>query len=285
MATALVALPCLCLALALVACGREVARDEPSSSSSLLAGTLSKTQSKEDEAGSEVQSGLTPESVWEIEPEAVVDEAAIEQLGEEAFFVAEPIPDDVFSRMDGRSFKDDGELSRDDLSYLRILHKDADGVVKLGEMVCAASIADDLLDIMHELYDADYPIERMVLVDNYYPREASSALDPVGNDADTASMDDNNTSCFNYRLIGGSDTISNHATGHAVDINTLYNPYCVPSTGHVSPQGGSAYADRSVITPYTIEADGVCVRIFKEHGFSWGGDWTNVKDYQHFEKP
>jgi peptidoglycan L-alanyl-D-glutamate endopeptidase CwlK len=27
-----------------------------------------------------------------------------------------------------------------------------------------------------------------------------------------------------------------------------------------------------------------CVRIFKEHGWAWGGDWKSFKDYPHFEK-
>lgn len=27
-----------------------------------------------------------------------------------------------------------------------------------------------------------------------------------------------------------------------------------------------------------------CVRIFKAHGWAWGGDWEGFKDYPHFEK-
>ena len=26
------------------------------------------------------------------------------------------------------------------------------------------------------------------------------------------------------------------------------------------------------------------VRIFKTYGWKWGGDWSGVKDYQHFSK-
>ncbi|WP_336246075.1 MULTISPECIES: M15 family metallopeptidase [Anaerovoracaceae] len=25
-------------------------------------------------------------------------------------------------------------------------------------------------------------------------------------------------------------------------------------------------------------------KLFKKHGFTWGGDWKALKDYQHFEK-
>ena len=33
-----------------------------------------------------------------------------------------------------------------------------------------------------------------------------------------------------------------------------------------------------------LDAGDECCRIFAEHGFTWGGDWENVKDYMHFEK-
>ena len=226
-----------------------------------------------------------PKSAWEIEPDGVVSAETIEYLGEDALFVQEPIPDDVFARMEGHSFKDDGTVSRDDLRYLRILHRDANGKIMEGEMVCNASISDDLLRVMRELYDGGFPIERMRLVDDYYAAEATSAYDPVSNDADTASMEDDNSSCFNYRLVTGATTTSNHATGTAVDINTLYNPYVILYKDEILPSNGERYADRSVITPYTITEDGLCVRTFKKYGFSWGGDWTGVKDYQHFERP
>lgn len=39
------------------------------------------------------------------------------------------------------------------------------------------------------------------------------------------SMEDNNSSAFNYRPIEGTDRPSKHALGTAIDINTLYNPY------------------------------------------------------------
>ena len=42
--------------------------------------------------------------------------------------------------------------------------------------------------------------------------------------------------------------------------------------------------DREQDFPYKIDENDLCCRLFKEHGFSWGGDWNSVKDYQHFEK-
>jgi hypothetical protein len=33
-----------------------------------------------------------------------------------------------------------------------------------------------------------------------------------------------------------------------------------------------------------INIDSVCYKIFKKYGWEWGGDWTSIKDCQHFEK-
>ena len=72
----------------------------------------------------------------------------------------------------------------------------------------------------------------------------------------------------------------------AIDINPFYNPYVRQRKGRVlvSPSNAQEYVDRSKDFPYKIEKGDLCYRLFKQHGFSWGGDWKNSKDYQHFEK-
>jgi hypothetical protein len=74
--------------------------------------------------------------------------------------------------------------------------------------------------------------------------------------------------------------------GMAIDINPLYNPLVKERGGHVLfyPSNAEAYIDRTKYFPYKIEKGDLCVRLFKKYGFSWGGDWRNSKDYQHFEK-
>ena len=37
--------------------------------------------------------------------------------------------------------------------------------------------------------------------------------------------------------------------------------------------------------PYSMGPDCSVVRVFKQHGWRWGGDWRSCKDYQHFDKP
>ena len=102
-------------------------------------------------------------------------------------------------------------------------------------------------------------------------------------------MEDNNTSCFNYRVVDGTNSLSKHALGRAIDINPFYNPYVVfdkNGTGetYISPGGSEIYADRSQNFPYKIDENDLCYKLFKEHGFTWGGNWNSSKDYQHFQK-
>lgn len=189
-------------------------------------------------------------------------------------FSRQGIPDTVFVRMQGKSFGEGCTTARADLCYLRVLHYNKEGTVCQGELVCHKDIADDLLSIFRRLFEARYPIERMVLVDDY--------------DADDeASMRANNSSAFNFRYISGTRRLSRHSLGMAIDINPRYNPYVRQKNGRrmVSPSGSEPYADRTKEFPYKIVKGDLCYRLFKEHGFTWGGDWKNSKDYQHFEKP
>lgn len=197
-------------------------------------------------------------------------------------FYYEPLSDHLRRYITGVSFPatDTEEeaaalaVSYDDLRYVHVLHYDFDGNPVEGELICNEYIAQDLVEIFYELYYNEYQIERMVLIDEY-------------DGDDTASMEDNNTSCFNYRVVEGSDSLSKHAYGLAVDINPFYNPYVTyekDGTEKVSPVAALGYADRSVNFPYKIDEDDLCCRLFKEHGFIWGGNWNSLKDYQHFQK-
>ena len=141
-------------------------------------------------------------------------------------------------------------------------------------MVCNKAIANDLLEIFRELYRQKYPIQRIRLIDDY---EAD----------DERSMRDNNTSCFCYRRVSGTARLSKHATGMAVDINTLYNPYVRTGKGGrriVEPATATKYVDRHQSFPYKIVKGDLLHRLFLQHGFKWGGSWRTMKDWQHFEK-
>lgn len=192
---------------------------------------------------------------------------------QEGFFIS-PVTGDIYARILGKSYKQGALIGLEELRYVQVLHVDFEGKTRKGELICNRSVADDLMSVFMELYEARYPIERICLVDEY------------GAD-DELSMENNNSSCFNYRVINGTNRLSNHGKGMAMDINPLYNP-CVRKRKDgsvlVEPAAGKPYADRSGDSPYMIKKDDLCCRIFEKYGFEWGGDWTNPKDYQHFEK-
>lgn len=205
--------------------------------------------------------------------EIVTAEAVKEFGGLDSCFLSEPIPDKVWARMQGKTYKENPYIHRSDLRHIRALHWDFDQKIHVGEMVCNKLIADRLVNILRRLYAAKYPIQRMVLPDVY-------------NADDEKQMRENNSSCFCYREIAGSNVLSLHAQGLAVDLNTLYNPYYKDrpdGTRFVQPSNASVYCDRSNWFPYKIDHNDFAYRLFTEAGFEWGGDWKSVKDYQHFE--
>lgn len=209
-------------------------------------------------------------------------------------FFYEPLSDDIIQRITGISYPvtadkkdtvsvtavnianspDEIQVSYDDLRYVNVLYYNFKGIERYGELICNKAIAQDIVEIFYELYQNEYQIEQIRLIDEY-------------SGDDTLSMLDNNTSCFNYRVVDGTSSLSKHALGLAIDINPFYNPYVVfknDGTTYISPQGSETYADRSKDFAYKIDENDLCYKLFKEHGFIWGGDWNSCKDYQHFQK-
>ena len=204
---------------------------------------------------------------------STVTKTEVEQFGVDNCFVVCQIDDKTFARMQGKSYKAECTIPRSELRYIKALHITQDGAILMGEMVVNRAIAQDVVTILRTLYEAGYPIERMVLVDEY-------------NADDELSMRANNSSAFNYRHTPGGTRLSAHSRGMAVDINPLYNPYVknYPDRVYVAPVTATEYVNRHGAFPYKIERNDLCCRLFLEHGFEWGGDYKTIKDYQHFEK-
>ena len=204
---------------------------------------------------------------------AMVDERSAYKDG----FYFEPLSDNLKRYITGITYpKDDEDLaiSYDDLRLVHIFHYDFNGEPTEGELICNEAIAQDYVEIFYELYLNEYQIEKMLLIDSY-------------DGDDLSSMEDNNTSCFNYRVVEGTENLSKHALGLAIDINPFYNPYVTyPSKNEikVSPEAAEEYADRNNHFPYKINENDLCYKLFIEHGFTWGGNWNSSKDYQHFQK-
>ena len=166
-------------------------------------------------------------------------------------FTAEELPNEVIERIKGVSYKENPYVKLGDLAYLRVRYYDFEHKVQSGELIVARKLAQEVLDIF---YDAD----------------------------DERSMADNNSSAFNYRVVAGTNTISAHSYGRAIDINPLINPYIVGNK--VMPANATEYADRDKAFDHKIDRTDLCYCIFRRHGWKWGGDWNNSKDYQHFYK-
>lgn len=214
----------------------------------------------------------TPET--EAEPSETQTAASESENDVTLSFYYEPLSEEIIDRITGISYVENDNISLDELRYVHILHYNFDGEEKEGELICNKAIAQDLLEIFYELYLAEYKIEKVQLIDEY-------------NGDDTASMADNNTSCFNYRVVDGTTKLSKHAYGLAIDINPFYNPYVVfqdDGNTYISPEGSEPYTDRAADFPYKIDEKDLCYQLFTEHGFIWGGSWNSCKDYQHFQK-
>ena len=222
------------------------------------------------ELGKTEETPLSENTETQIQTEQNTDHDA------DTAFYTTGLTEELKARITGKSYPDTTEpiqISYDALAYVHILHYDFQAQVQEGELICNQAIAQDLLDIFRELYEHQYPIEKVWLIDEY-------------NADDELSMADNNTSCFNYRTVPGKSKLSNHSYGRAIDINPLYNPYVRTKDGKVlvSPQNAEEYADRNADFPYKIDREDLCYQLFTEHGFEWGGAWNSSKDYQHFEK-
>ena len=154
-----------------------------------------------------------------------------------------------------------------DLRVLTASHWGFDGRVRRGRLIVHEDVAADVLLVLRRLYAARFPIRRMAPVDAY-------------GGSDFRSIEADNTSAFNCRVVEGTSRWSEHAYGRSIDLNPIENPYV--SDGRTSHRSSVPYLDRSRRRPGTAHAGGVLVEAFRSIGWGWGGDWSGVKDYQHF---
>ena len=137
-----------------------------------------------------------------------------------------------------------------------------------GTLIVHADVAIIVVNVFRTLYEAKFPIERMEPVTTY-------------DSDDDKSTKANNTSGFNCREITEGGGWSQHAYGHAIDINPVQNPY-VYADGHVLDPAAEPYLDRTSTDPGVIHDGDVVVRSFAAIDWGWGGNYDTRKDYQHF---
>lgn len=141
--------------------------------------------------------------------------------------------------------------------------------MRRGYIVVDSSLRADIDTVFAYARQIRYPIEMVVPI----------RFDLPGNGSSMSNL--NNSYAFHYRnKVGIRGSLSVHSYGRAIDINPYNNPY-VSASGKVIPQG--AVIDPA--DPRTLSASHPLVLKFEELGWTWGGSWTEPKDYMHFEKP
>lgn len=151
---------------------------------------------------------------------------------------------------------------------LEVFYFGFDGEKHRSQIVVDKDLAGDVLGAFELIEKEKFPIKAVIpSSDEKYEWD------------DDKLMKANVTSGFNYRLIARTGKISNHAFGRAIDINPFQNPFI--KGDYISPFG-SSYDSKA---KGTIVKNSFLVRYFKSRGWDWGGDWTDRKDYMHFEKP
>lgn len=178
--------------------------------------------------------------------------------------VVSPAPGSVIARS---TWKPGCPVGTKDLAWLRLTYWGFDDARHSGELLVNASVADQLVRVFSRLYASRFPIESMGIATH---RDLDAP--PTG--------DGNVTESFSCRPVRGSSEYSQHAYGLAVDLNPFQNPYHKGDV--VLPELASAYLDRDWARPGMITPDEPAVRAFAAIGWKWGGDWSSLKDYQHF---
>ncbi|QQS23133.1 M15 family metallopeptidase [bacterium] len=161
-------------------------------------------------------------------------------------------------------------LERQEILDVRYLNKE--GKFCQGQIVVDRELAAEVEDFFKFLLDIQFGIDKVVPIqDKKYSGD------------DETSMQDNNSSAMNYRFIAGTERLSLHSFGFAIDINPWDNP--VIKNGEIlAPIGGVM---PNLDDPQTLTAEHPVVKWLEEHGWEWGGRWGNdrYEDNHHFQKP
>lgn len=152
------------------------------------------------------------------------------------------------------------------LTMLDVQYYSLDNKLHQGQIIVNKAVAKDVKEMFEIIKNVKFPVNKVIPIVKY------------GWD-DEASMEDNNTSSFNFRTIANTDRISLHGYGRAVDINPFFNPV-VYKDGKIVPKG--AKYEPNKVGRFT--KDSKIVREFKKRGWRWGGEFNSYKDNHHFDK-
>jgi hypothetical protein len=162
------------------------------------------------------------------------------------------------------------------LRVLTVTYWGFDSRAHTGQLVVNADVAAPLARVFHRLYELRFPIRHMRLADVYGPARSRPADPDVSGSFQCRQAV---ASPCSSRVRKGNGHWSEHAYGHAVDLNPVENPYV--GCGMSRDPSSKRYLNRSrhlrgMVTP-------AVVRAFQSIGWGWGGAWSgSTKDYMHF---
>lgn len=160
------------------------------------------------------------------------------------------------------------------LKEVVVLYYDFEGKQNEGRLIVLDKISEAVKSIFEELFELTFPIYSLRCIEDF-------------NGDDELSMNANNSSAYNGRLVARTNSWSSHAYGLAIDINPIQNPYLLLDDKRelieVIPSAGSDYLDRESHQKGMVES---IVPIFAKYGFTeWGGSWMAKPDFHHFQVP
>lgn len=180
------------------------------------------------------------------------------------------IPSEIAVQMRQYTWHEGCPVPLNQLVYIQLSYWGFDQQSHTGELIVNQELAKEVVAIFQVLYQNQFPIQRMELMDAFYGD-------------DNMAMAANNTSAFNCREVTGRPgEFSQHSFGRAIDINPLLNPYV--KADQILPPEGAIYRERGVPIPGQINHGDAIYKMFIKYGWDWAGDWLDLQDYQHFEK-
>lgn len=207
--------------------------------------------------------------------------------------VSQEIPAEIREEMIGITAPENmSSFDFSNYSYLSIPYHNFDGEDSVGHMIVNVDLADEILAIFQELYEINYPIEKMELLEEY-----KDSIEPVTKPVDNlfdeklsrmnkVALADNNTFDYAFFLTGNNE-LGYHAKGDAIDLNPRINPAkekkIIPSNGAQYFDRDTTYEDEVVERAMIRKGDSV-YNIFKKYGWKWGGEWESTPYYHHFYK-
>jgi len=156
------------------------------------------------------------------------------------------------------------------LVLINVDYYSTDNKLHRGQLLLNRSIEKDIIAIFDSIKVWRFPIVQVIPIVAF-------------NWDDNLSMAANNTSSFCYRKVAGTDNLSRHAEGMAIDINPFFNPMIWKPPYENRPVK-PANAQYNKEAPGTLYREHPVVQEFLKRKFVWGYNFSRYYDIHHFHK-